>query len=228
MIDTSKRPSWDEYFMSMADYASTRTTCLRRAVGAVIVKDHRVLATGYNGVPTGIRHCAEVGCLRQQLGVPSGQRHEICRGLHAEQNAIIQAARYGVDISGASIYVNTQPCVVCAKMLINAGITEIVYKNPYPDELSMQMLKESGIRLRVYDPATKTAHPLEDDQAESSSLVRAAQQPGGMAAADPTASAQTQAGTAVASAGANAAGDARAAAAETPAHERFHTPGVGE
>ena len=150
MIDTSKRPSWDEYFMQMADYAASRTTCLRRAVGAVIVKDHRVLATGYNGVPTGIRHCAEMGCLREQLGVPSGQRHEICRGLHAEQNAIIQAARYGVDIRGASIYVNTQPCVVCAKMLINAGIEEIVYKNPYPDELSMEMLAEAGIRLRVY------------------------------------------------------------------------------
>ncbi len=136
--------------MQMADYAASRTTCLRRAVGAVIVKDHRVLATGYNGVPTGIRHCEEVGCLRQQMGIPSGQRHEICRGLHAEQNAIIQAARYGVDIRGASIYVNTQPCVVCAKMLINAGITEIVYKNPYPDELSMEMLTEAGIKLRIF------------------------------------------------------------------------------
>ena len=116
------RPSWDEYFMKLANEVATRTTCMRRGVGAVIVKDRRILATGYNGVPTGMRHCAETGCLRQQLGVPSGQRHEICRGLHAEQNAIIQAARYGINITGASIYVNTQPCVVCAKMLINAGI----------------------------------------------------------------------------------------------------------
>ena len=145
------RPSWDEYFMTLANQVATRTTCLRRAVGCVIVKDKRILATGYNGVPTGLRHCAETGCLRQQLGIPSGQRHEICRGLHAEQNAIIQAARYGTDISGATIYVNTQPCVVCAKMLINAGITEIVYQNPYPDELSMELLNEAGIKLRVYE-----------------------------------------------------------------------------
>ncbi len=145
------RPDWDQYFMQMAEFAATRTTCLRRAVGAVIVKDRRVLATGYNGAPQGLTHCEELGCLRQQLNVPSGQRHELCRALHAEQNAIITAARYGVNIDGATIYVNTQPCVVCAKMLINAGITEIVYKNPYPDELSMSMLGESGIKLRVYE-----------------------------------------------------------------------------
>ncbi|MEG0476306.1 MAG: cytidine/deoxycytidylate deaminase family protein [Raoultibacter sp.] len=149
------RPSWDEYFMKLATEVASRTTCLRRAVGAVIVKDRRILSTGYNGVPTGIRHCAEVGCLRQQLGVPSGQRHEICRGLHAEQNAIIQAARYGTNIEGASIYITTQPCIVCAKMIINAGITEIVYQNPYPDELSQDMLAESGITLRVFSPENK-------------------------------------------------------------------------
>ena len=102
---TDRRPSWDEYFMTLANEVATRTTCLRRAVGAIIVKDRRILATGYNGVPTGLAHCAETGCLRQQLGVPSGQRHEICRGLHAEQNAIIQAARYGINITGASIYI---------------------------------------------------------------------------------------------------------------------------
>ena len=146
------RPSWDEYFMKMANDVATRTTCRRRGVGAVIVKDRRILATGYNGGPTGLRHCAETGCLRQQLGVPSGQRHEICRGLHAEQNALLQAARYGINIEGSSIYINTQPCVVCAKMLINAGIKEIVYKNPYPDELAMELLEESGITLRVFDP----------------------------------------------------------------------------
>ena len=151
-----ERPSWDEYFMTLAHEVATRTTCLRRAVGAIIVKDRRILATGYNGVPTGLRHCAETGCLRQQLGVPSGQRHEICRGLHAEQNAIIQAARYGINITGASIYITTQPCVVCAKMLINAGITEIVYQNPYPDELAMSLLEEAGIALRVYELEHKT------------------------------------------------------------------------
>ena len=145
------RPSWDEYFMTLANEVATRTTCMRRAVGAVIVKDRRILATGYNGVPTGLTHCSETGCLREQLGVPSGQRHEICRGLHAEQNAIIQAARYGINIAGATIYVNTQPCVVCAKMLINAGIDEIVYQNPYPDELAMSMLEEAGMKLRVFD-----------------------------------------------------------------------------
>ncbi|MCI8367143.1 MAG: dCMP deaminase family protein [Eggerthellaceae bacterium] len=147
-----ERPSWDEYFMMLAEEVATRTTCLRRGVGAVIVKDRRILATGYNGVPTGCAHCSETGCLREQLGVPSGQRHEICRGLHAEQNAIIQAARYGINIDGATIYVNTQPCVVCAKMLINAGIKEIVYKNPYPDELSGQMLAETDILVREYLP----------------------------------------------------------------------------
>lgn len=145
------RPSWDEYFMTLALEVSTRTTCLRRAVGAVIVKDNRILTTGYNGVPTGMKHCAEVGCLREKLSVPSGQRQEICRGLHAEQNAIIQAARYGVDISGSKIYVTTQPCITCAKMLINAGITEIVFQNPYPDELAMAMLDEAGMKYRVYN-----------------------------------------------------------------------------
>lgn len=147
---TGERPSWDQYFMTLADEVATRTTCLRRAVGAVVVKEHRILATGYNGVPTGMRHCAETGCLREQLGVPSGQRQEICRGLHAEQNAIIQAARYGIDINGASIYITTQPCITCAKMLINAGIQEIIFANPYPDKLSMEMLAEAGTKVRVF------------------------------------------------------------------------------
>ena len=140
-----ERPSWDEYFMTLADEVATRTTCLRRAVGAIIVKEKRILATGYNGVPTG---------LREKLGVPSGQRHEICRGLHAEQNALLQAARYGIDIEGSSIYITTQPCVVCAKMLINAGISEIIYRNPYPDELAMELLNESNIKIRIFDGQT--------------------------------------------------------------------------
>ncbi len=146
------RPSWDEYFMKLANEVATRTTCMRRAVGAVIVKDNRILATGYNGVPSGLKHCAVTGCLRQELGIPSGQRNEICRGLHAEQNAIIQAAKYGPLINGSKIYVNTQPCVVCAKMLINAGIEEIVYQNPYPDDLAMSLLEEAKIKVRVFNP----------------------------------------------------------------------------
>jgi len=149
-VEAQERPSWDEYFMKLTHEVATRTTCLRRAVGAIIVKDRRILATGYNGVPSGLAHCSEVGCLREQLGVPSGQRQEICRGLHAEQNAIIQAARYGIDISGSSIYVTTQPCVVCAKMIINAGIVEIVYANPYDDELALSLLAEAGTIVRLF------------------------------------------------------------------------------
>ena len=145
-----QRMPWPDYFMSITYLVRERSTCLRRKVGAIAVKDRHILATGYNGAPSGVRHCLETGCLREQMGIPSGQRHEICRGLHAEQNAIIQAARYGINITGASIYVNTQPCVVCAKMLINAGITEIVYQNPYPDELSQELLAESGILVREY------------------------------------------------------------------------------
>ena len=150
MSELQERPSWDEYFMTLANQVATRTTCIRRAVGCVLVRDKRIIATGYNGAPSGLRHCAEIGCMRQQLGVPSGQKHELCRALHAEQNALIQAARYGLCVEGATIYVNTQPCVLCAKMLINAGICEIVYANPYPDELAMSMLEEAGITLRVY------------------------------------------------------------------------------
>ena len=141
------RPSWDEYFMTLANEVATRTTCLRRAVGAIIVKDRRILATGYNGVPTGLAHCAETGCLRQQLGVPSGQRHEICRGLHAEQNAIIQAATLGQSIEGATIYITHQPCIICAKMIINAGIRRIVVKEGYPDEMSVGILQEAGLKI---------------------------------------------------------------------------------
>jgi len=142
------RPSWDEYFMDMAEIVKTRSTCLRRQVGAVIVKDKRILASGYNGAPTGLKHCEETGCLREQLGIPSGQRHELCRGLHAEQNAIIQASLHGVKLEGATIYVTIQPCVLCAKMVINAGISKLVFKGDYPDELSWQMLQESGIELK--------------------------------------------------------------------------------
>lgn len=144
------RPSWDEYFMGIARLVSTRSTCLRRQVGAVIVRDRRILTTGYNGPPRGIAHCDVVGCLREQMGVPSGQRLDICRALHAEQNAIIQAALHGVSTEGAMIYVTHQPCFTCAKMIINAGIVRVVYGEGYPDELARQVLEEAQVELEMW------------------------------------------------------------------------------
>ncbi len=142
------RPSWDEYFMEMADLTSKRSTCMRRQVGAVIVQDKHIIATGYNGAPRGIKHCEERGgCLRQKLNVPSGERHELCMALHAEQNAIIQAATLGQSIEGGVIYVTHQPCVICAKMIINAGIKRIVVREGYPDQLSIDILGEAGLRI---------------------------------------------------------------------------------
>ncbi|GAV22199.1 deoxycytidylate deaminase [Carboxydothermus pertinax] len=144
------RPSWDEYFMQITEVVKTRSTCLRRQVGAVLVKDNRVLATGYNGAPKGVAHCETVGCLREQEHIPSGQRHELCRGLHAEQNAIIQAAVYGVSTPGSTIYITHQPCSLCAKMLINAGVVRVVYKGEYPDPLAMRLFQEAGILVEKY------------------------------------------------------------------------------
>jgi len=141
------RPSWDEYFMRITREVAQRSTCLRRQVGAILVKDKHILATGYNGAPTGLPHCEEVGCLRERLGIPSGERAELCRGLHAEQNAIIQAAVHGVQIRGATLYSTTEPCILCAKMLINAGVVRIVYQGPYPDELARQMMEEAGLEI---------------------------------------------------------------------------------
>lgn len=143
----TERPSWDEYFMSIAKVVATRSTCLRRQVGAVIVKEERIVATGYNGAPRGLPHCLELGCLREKLGIPSGERQELCRGLHAEQNAIIQAAYHGISISGGTLYCTHQPCITCAKMLINAGIKRIVYAGDYPDELARALLDEAKVEL---------------------------------------------------------------------------------
>ena len=142
------RPSWDEYFLEVAKLVSKRATCLRRSVGAVVVKDKRILSTGYNGAPSGIKHCIEVGCMRQKLKVPSGERHELCRALHAEQNALIQASLYGISVKGSTIYATCQPCVICAKMLINAGIKEIVVAEGYPDKMAMDFLKQAKIKVR--------------------------------------------------------------------------------
>ena len=144
------RPSWDEYFMQMAELTAKRSTCLRRNVGAIIVKDKHIIATGYNGAPKGLPHCEELGgCLRQKLVVPSGERHELCRALHAEQNAIIQAATLGQSIEGATIYVTHQPCIICAKMIINAGISRIVVRSGYPDKMAEDMAREANLRIEM-------------------------------------------------------------------------------
>lgn len=145
-----ERPSIDEYFMEMAKLISKRSTCLRRKVGALLVKDKRVLATGYNGAPKGLPHCSEVGCMREKLGIPAGEKQELCRGLHAEQNCIIQAAVFGVSTKGATLYTTHFPCSICAKMIINAEISEIVYEEDYEDELAKKLLKEANIKLRKY------------------------------------------------------------------------------
>jgi len=145
------RPSWQQYFMELTHVVAKRSTCLRRKVGALIVKEKRVLATGYNGAPSGLAHCKETGCLREEKNVPSGERHELCRGLHAEQNAIIQAALHGSSIKDATLYCTHQPCILCTKMIINAGIKKIVFKGAYPDQLAQEMLTEAEIELEQID-----------------------------------------------------------------------------
>ncbi|MFA5117671.1 MAG: cytidine/deoxycytidylate deaminase family protein [Candidatus Omnitrophota bacterium] len=144
-----ERIGWDDYFMELCLLVSRRSTCLRRSVGSVLVKDKRILATGYNGAPSGLAHCLDVGCLREKLNIPSGERHELCRGLHAEQNAFIQASLHGISVKGATLYVTNQPCIICAKMLINAGISEIVIADGYPDKMAMDFLKQAKIKLRT-------------------------------------------------------------------------------
>ena len=142
-----ERPDWDSYFMKICHVVAERSTCLRRTVGAILVGNRRILATGYNGAPQGVPHCAEVGCLREQMGIPAGERQELCRGLHAEQNAIIQAAIHGVALQEVTCYSTTQPCITCAKMLINANVKRMVYEGDYPDQLATQMLQEAGVQL---------------------------------------------------------------------------------
>ncbi len=145
------RKSKDVYFLEIADLVSSRSTCIRNQVGAVIVKESQILSTGYNGAPKGLPHCEDVGCIRNEMGVKPGERHELCRGLHAEQNAIIQAAYHGVSVRDAVIYCTTRPCSICTKMIINAGIREIVYIEEYKDELAGQLVKEAGLTLRHVD-----------------------------------------------------------------------------
>lgn len=153
-MNTQRLP-WPQYFMQITYLVAQRSTCLRRKVGALAVKDRRILATGYNGAPAGIPHCLDTGCLRQKLGIPSGERHEICVGLHAEQNVIIQAAVHGISLSGAEIYCTHQPCLICTKMLINCGVSAVYFVNEYPDELATQMARQSGIPFEVLEFESK-------------------------------------------------------------------------
>jgi len=155
MNEVSKRPSWDTYFMDITSLVSKRSTCTRRAVGAILVKNKQILASGYNGAPTGVQHCSVTGCLREALKVPSGERHELCRGIHAEQNAIIQAALHGTSIKGATLYCTNLPCSICAKMIINAGINRIVYLSGYADTMSEEMLAEVGVEVIKFNTASK-------------------------------------------------------------------------
>ncbi len=134
--------------MEVAHLVAKRATCERRLVGAVLVKDKKILATGYNGAPSGLKHCSETGCIRAKMNIPSGERHELCRGLHAEQNVLLQAALYGVTTRDSALYITHQPCVICAKMLINAGIREIVIAGTYPDKLAEEFLKAARIKIR--------------------------------------------------------------------------------
>jgi len=147
MESKQKRIGWEQYFMDIAFLVSKRSTCKRRAVGAVIVKDKRILATGYNGAPIKMEHCIDIGCLREELNIPSGQRHELCRGIHAEQNAIIQAACYGTPIKGGDIFCTNQPCFICAKMIINAKIKAVYYKEGYADDEAAAMFKKAEVKL---------------------------------------------------------------------------------
>ncbi|MCF7858753.1 MAG: cytidine/deoxycytidylate deaminase family protein [Candidatus Cloacimonetes bacterium] len=148
------RPNWHQYFIEMAYLASRRSTCLRRKVGAIIVLANQIVSSGYNGAPKHIRHCSETGCLREQLDVPSGVRHELCRGVHAEQNAVIQAAINGSFIRNASLYCTNQPCVICSKILINAEIKTIYITEPYDDKLAQEMLSEAGVETNILDRET--------------------------------------------------------------------------
>lgn len=150
------RPTRHEIYMIMAEDMSERSTCLRRKTGAVLVKDDQIVATGYNGAPKGVPHCDEVGCIRIENDVPSGERHELCRGVHAEQNAIIQSAYHGVEVKGGTLYTTTYPCSMCARVIINAGLSKIIYKEGYPDELGKKLLKQSDVEVEKYDDVQKS------------------------------------------------------------------------
>jgi len=148
----AERMSWDEYFMQLTELVSKRSTCLRRNVGAVLVKSKTIISTGYNGAPRGTKHCFEAGCIRKEMNVPSGERHEICRAVHAEQNVIIISAQYGSTTQKTTMYVTNFPCVICAKMIVQSGIERLVYTSKYGDELSeiesAKILRQAGIQIQ--------------------------------------------------------------------------------
>ena len=146
------RPTLDEYFMEIAKVVAKRSTCLRNNVGAVIVRDKRILSTGYNGAPRDMEHCLEIGCIRDQQNIASGTRHELCRAVHAEQNAIIQSALHGVSVEGATLYCTHQPCILCAKMIINSKIKRVVYSNNYPDDEAINFFKKAGVKIDIFNP----------------------------------------------------------------------------
>ncbi|MDR3355079.1 MAG: dCMP deaminase family protein [Synergistaceae bacterium] len=163
--NTAWRPEWDAYFLAMALLASMRSTCIRRRVGAVIVLNRRILATGYNGAPAKTRHCMDIGCLRKELGIKSGERHEMCRGSHAEMNGIAQAASSGSAIAGSTVYTTHEPCSICSKLMINSGCVRVVYMHPYPDELSRTLRKEAGFQSDIYEDSDGVMKILRDTAA---------------------------------------------------------------
>ncbi len=144
------RPDWDTYFMTIALMAAMRSTCVRRQIGAVVVRDKQIISTGYNGSPTGTAHCLDIGCLRETLGIPSGERHEICRGSHAETNAIAQAARMGISTNGATVYSTHEPCSFCTKVVLNAGVARVVFLYSYPDKLAVELRQETNVPFEVF------------------------------------------------------------------------------
>lgn len=145
----TKRPSIDDYFLKIATVVGTRSTCHRHNVGAVLVRDKQILSTGYNGAAAGVKDCLELGCLRDELKIPSGTRHEICRAVHAEQNAIIQAALHGVSTQDSTLYCTHSPCNLCAKIMVNAGVKRVVCIEYYPDDSWQALFKEAGVTLDV-------------------------------------------------------------------------------
>jgi dCMP deaminase len=161
------RPGWDEYFLRIAVDVGERSTCLRRGVGAILVRDKRILTTGYNGPPRGLAHCEETGCLREQENVPPGERHELCRGIHAEMNALLQGAIHGVNVHDATLYCTSHPCVLCVKMLINCGVTRIVICGDYPDELAKRMLKEASIPVHIINLPDRDSGGREDKRSNT-------------------------------------------------------------
>jgi len=159
--DKIKRKTADDYFMDIAHMVSTRSTCRRHNVGSIIVRGKQIVSTGYNGAARGMKDCLELGCLRDQLGIPSGTRHEICRAVHAEQNAIIQAALHGISIENTTMYSTINPCIVCAKMMVNAGIKRLIYEGNYPDMTGIKFLEQAGIKVINYKTDRLGRHTTE-------------------------------------------------------------------